>query len=179
MKTKTKIGIIAVISVWVVSLILSFHTYGSLFLLMPPTILAISALTWMSDLNDSECVEGKKRTVADLYSRIPGAGHLYLGKRKRSVPFFLAIATSLFVLSLVSFYPSDAVYLIIIFMLTFLYASFISYIDIENLCDKMGLPQEGPVDEKYKSRHYEYVLITSIISLVVFGSFEKRMDLIF
>ena len=140
MKSNTKIGVV-IVSIFAIMLALAIY-WRAAHLILASISFTVSLLSVLLASGEEEeaNVTGKKRTVAYFYSRIPGAGHLYLGKRKRSAPFFLAIAVSFFFFYLLAVYPSDTVYLIVNFFLILLFASLMSGIDVEMICDDLNIP---------------------------------------
>ena len=168
MKIKTKIGI-AVVSAYVFSFILTMHWGGgNLFILAVSTTAMFTTLAWLSDSSNEAGANDKKRVVAEYFSIIPGAGHLYLGKRKRSIPFFLAIAVFLFSIYLLFIYPLDVLYIALaVTATTILYAAVMADTDIGRLCDEMGLPYKYPDEETDLPQFYGYYKTTLITSLAV------------
>ena len=166
MGTKVKIGIVLVALTWALFVIMSFSTFGSIFILGPPTMLAISTVLFLWSL-DKEDVNVKKRSIADSCSNMPGLGHLYLGRRKRSIPFFFVAITSIIIFFLCALYPSDTIYLVIITFLTLLYASFMSWIDVGRLCDEMGLPHDDPEKEIHLSQPYHGLYTTTVVASLI------------
>jgi hypothetical protein len=112
---------------------------------------------------------GEKRMVACLLSLIPGAGHLYLKKGKRSIPFFSAIAVILSSLYLSAIYPSDTEFIVLaITIVTAIYALWISYADIERLCDEVGIPYPDPMEKVQAPQSKpNYDIVTFFASVVV------------
>jgi hypothetical protein len=169
MKSRSKIGIV-VVSVGVISSILVLYLSGDLFLLSAPIASTYAALSLLLFSGEEEGADGKKRVVADFYSHIPGAGHLYLGKRKRSIPFFLTVAAAILSLLLMIPYPTDAAYIFfVMFFLTLLYVSLISLIDVDRLCDEMGLPYKDSTEEVHVPEiNLEYFIVTAAAASAVF-----------
>lgn len=182
MKSRTKIGIV-IVSIFAIQLALAIY-WGAIHLILVAISFTFSLLSILLASGEEEVgVNGKKRTVAYFYSRIPGAGHLYLGKRKRSAPFFLAIAVSFFFFYLLTLFPSDTVYLAINFFLILLYASLMSGIDVEKICDDLNIPHTDysmsiQTSRFYRAYFWETIIIylPALVTTAYFCLFDWDVD---
>lgn len=166
MRAKVKIGIV-IVAVYILLVAFAIHTDG-LFLIAGSTAALFASLGLLFSSNEDD-MGGKNRVTAEFLSKIPGFGHLYLGRRKRSIPFLLVLLASLFSFYLLVLYPSDVYYVaFIMFSLSLLYAILMSNADVVRLCDKMDPLRYDPIENTYTSRvsDSEYYLVTFFTSLI-------------
>jgi len=149
---------------YLISLMLMIY-WDFLILIIASTGMLLTVLLRLPESDDDNYVS-KERASATYFSFLPGAGHLCLGRRKNSVPFFSVMIVLVFIFYLIFLYPSDTVYLAFVFALTLLYTVNIALIDVNRLCDEMGLPHRRsteivPVDS------YGYHTLTIFISSLI------------
>jgi TM2 domain-containing membrane protein YozV len=166
--TKLRIGIVLLWAILVKVMIL----WGDPFLIVGISVVASSALFMSSDTPES--VENKKRNVAEFLRLVPGAGQIYLGRRRRSIPFLMFYFMMLFIFYLViqyppAEYPSENRYIWVgIFLPAVFFGTMMSSIDIDKLCYEMRLPYEnGSVEEGLDSYYFDkfYFIVTAIIAV--------------
>jgi hypothetical protein len=164
-KVKAKIKIV-IFSLYAISVI-SAMSWGAPFLIVGSTVTMFGLLTWLSGSGDAEGPGGKKRVVADFYSFIPGFGHLYLGKLKRSVPFLLVLMVSLLSVYLAMLYPSDAEYVFFVMsLLTLMYGIILSGIDVETLYDEMEFSDKNQTGKTRVTKFYGCYTLTFFASVI-------------
>jgi len=166
MRIKTKITI-GILLAYVSSVIFAIYTDG-LFLIAGSTAAMFAALCAVHVSDDGERDDVKNVMAAEFLSNIPGFGHLYLGRRRRSIPFLLLFAVFALSIYFAVLHPSDAEYIIVImFVMTMMYGMIMSKTDVRRLCDEMEHAYDNPEDEVYAPQfHPEYYLITLGASLI-------------
>lgn len=127
-------------------------------------------LLWLWYMSDEDDANTKKGTVAVALAWIPGAGHLYLRKWKRSLPFALMILVSCSFFFLAPLPISDPYLILNSFMLMF-YAIFMSKADVTRLCAEMGLSvfnidTSSVIETDLTEPDYELYTITFFASLL-------------
>jgi len=169
MRTETIIRIVIIVA-WIISVVVAVRG-DSLYLIAGSSAAAFGLLAWLGGLGDAPSVSSKKRAVSYVCSFIPGLGHLYLGRWKRSIPFLMMIVVILLSLYLLFLYPPDADYIaVIMLLLTIMYGSHLSWADVEKLCDDMGLSYDNePIIHKKHPYSYHYIVtfFASVIAVSV------------
>lgn len=114
--------------------------------------------------------EGISRLSAIYRSFLPGLGHCYLNKNRRGVPFFIVFGTSLALLILsVSNFDYFAMALLL-FAVNWFAASVHAVIDVEDLCDSMGIPHDSTFEMNVKNvplGHFALSLISGLAAIAI------------
>lgn len=143
-----------------ISALLSIAIYLRAWHLVPlffATIFAFAAPFMGSSAGTED--SGKSRLKCLYLSFLPGAGHIYLGRYRTSVPYVAALFVSMFILMLAVPFINDVIYLIMLFSLTYFSAAMIAAINVESICDEIGLLHENEAAEmNIKNRPRAYAL---------------------
>ena len=162
----------------------SFYAYGLFVLGIPMLIIGMNGLRSESDAKRSA---EKSRDAAQTLSLIPGAGHFYLGSRKRGTVILLAIlvpfaslACSLY-LYRTSYIGFDVSFLALTYFFVMIFFSvFWSATDVQNVCDRLGLPPSEHSIMDMKIKNYDLaenvLFIGTFAVLVLFSALFVYFD---
>ncbi|MDR3075589.1 MAG: hypothetical protein LBU30_06115 [Candidatus Methanoplasma sp.] len=154
MELKIKLAAVAVFAILV-----SISFYSGAWHLIPLAVAVTFAFTapFMGDSDGN--ASGKSRVKGLYLSFLPGLGHTYLGRARSSVPYVSVFVISVFVFSLAVPFTEDVVYLIMLFATTYFSAAMVAAVEIEAVCDELGIPHEdGSAEMNIQNRPRAYML---------------------
>jgi len=165
MKTTKKIAIVLVslyicgviFAIWAESYLIIGGMTSALLILLPP-------------LYDVESKEGRNRFSAVYRAYIPGWGHIYMGERIRSIPFFIGDMLVAFTFLLIIPFP-NYVYLIFASLgVLFTYLAFVSLIDVERLCNAAEFQHNQFIEMGIKRFHLAFFMagLTTYAAMLAF-----------